>query len=54
MKTPKDALSVIAFTMVSVILLYVGFGVLGYVVYGSTIMGSITLNLESKIAVEVM
>ena len=54
MKTPKDALSVIAFTMVFVILLYVVFGVLGYVVYGSTIKGSITLNLESKIAVEVM
>ena len=54
MKTPKDALSVIAYTMVIVILLYVGFGVLGYIVYGSTIEGSITLNLKSKIAVEIM
>ena len=47
MKTPQDAPRVLTFTMVGVILLYVIFGVLGYIVYGEEIEGSITLNLVS-------
>ena len=54
MKTPKDALKVITFTMVGIILLYVIFGVMGYVVYGDDIKGSITLNLISKNNIEIM
>ena len=47
MKTPQDAPRVLTFTMVGIILLYVIFGVLGYIVYGEEIEGSITLNLVS-------
>ena len=48
MKTPQDAPRVLTFTMVGIILLYVIFGVLGYIVYGEGIQGSITLNLISN------
>ena len=54
MKTPGDAPRVITLTMVGVILLYVVFGVLGYIVYGECIKGSITLNLISKNDIEIM
>lgn len=54
MKTPQDAPRVITFTMVGIILLYVVFGVLGYIVYGEGIKGSITLNLISKNDIEIM
>ena len=54
MKTPQDAPRVLTFTMVGIILLYVVFGVLGYIVYGDSIKGSITLNLISKNNIEIM
>ena len=54
MKTPGAAPRVITLTMVGIILLYVVFGVLGYIVYGECIKGSITLNLISKNDIEIM
>ena len=54
MKTPQDAPRVLTFTMVGIILLYVIFGVLGYIVYGEEIKGSITLNLVTKNDIEKM
>lgn len=54
MKTPSSAHRVLSSTMVIIILLYVVFGVLGYIVYGSGIQGSVTLNLVGTKAVERM
>ena len=54
MKKHEDALKVIFFSMMIVTLLFTLFGVVGFVVYGSNIKASITLNLISTNIVEVM
>ena len=54
MKRHEDALKVIFFSMMVVTMLFTLFGVVGYVVYGSDIRASITLNLISSDAVEAM
>lgn len=48
MRNPSHAKPVIYGAMVVVILLYVVFGTVGYLVYGSSIESSITLNLKSE------
>ncbi len=45
MKTPEHAKTVIYVAMGSVTVLNVIFGLLGYLVYGDDIKGSVTLNL---------
>lgn len=47
MKKPQNSKRVIYASMAVVTLLYVVFSVLGYMVYGNKILGSITLNLQS-------
>ena len=50
MKTPKDFVGkfgVLNRAMISIIILYVGMGLFGYLQYGSKAAGSITLNLPS-------
>ena len=47
MKNPSNANSVIFGAMIIVTLLYTVFGTMGYLVYGSDIKSSITLNLHS-------
>ena len=54
MKRHEDALKVIFFSMMVVTLLFTLFGVVGYVVYGSDIRASITLNLISSNVTEVV
>ena len=54
MKNHDDALKVTFFSMLTVTLLFTLFGVAGYVVYGSDIKASITLNLISTNIVEAM
>ena len=54
MKKHEDALKVIFFSMMIVTVLFTLFGVVGFVVYGSDIKASITLNLISTNIVEVM
>ncbi|CAK1554003.1 unnamed protein product [Leptosia nina] len=51
MKTPKDfvgSFGVLNRAMISIIILYVGMGLFGYLQYGDEAAGSITLNLPSK------
>ena len=48
MKTPEHAKPVVYGAMVLVTLLYFVFGTAGYIVYGSAIEASITLNLKSS------
>ncbi|CAH2261384.1 jg16949, partial [Pararge aegeria aegeria] len=51
MKTPKDFVGkfgVLNRAMISIIILYVGMGLFGYLQYGNAAAGSITLNLPSK------
>ncbi|CAG4977882.1 unnamed protein product [Colias eurytheme] len=51
MKTPKDFVGkfgVLNRAMISIIILYVGMGLFGYLQYGNESAGSITLNLPSK------
>ena len=48
MKTPEKAKPVVYSAMVIVTLLYFIFGTTGYIVYGSSIEASITLNLKSN------
>ena len=54
MQSPKYASRVILLGMMMVIALFIEFGVLGYVVYGTDIRASITLNLKSNNFVEAM
>lgn len=49
MKTPKSFVNlfgVLNVGMVSIIVLYLGMGFLGYIAYGEDVEGSITLSLE--------
>lgn len=51
MKTPKDFVGkfgVLNGAMISIIILYVGMGLFGYLQYGNDSLGSITLNLPSE------
>ncbi|XP_013162337.1 PREDICTED: proton-coupled amino acid transporter 1 [Papilio xuthus] len=51
MKTPKDFVGkfgVLNRAMISIIILYVGMGLFGYLQYGNAAAGSITLNLPSE------
>lgn len=51
MKTPKKFVSscgVLNIAMVLIVVLYVAMGLFGYLNYGSTVKGSITLNLPEK------
>lgn len=51
MKTPKSFggnFGVLNRSMIVIISLYVGMGLFGYLKYGSTIEGSITLNLPQN------
>ena len=54
MKSPKDANRIIVFGMTVVIALFLEFGIMGYLVYGTDIEPSISLNLKSKNFVEAM
>lgn len=50
MKTPKDFVGkygVLNRAMITIIILYVGMGLFGYLQYGDAALGSITLNLPS-------
>ena len=50
MKTPKSfggKFGVLNFSMLLIIVMYVGMGFLGYMKYGSEALGSITLNLPT-------
>jgi len=50
MKTPKSfgsTFGVLNFSMLMIIVMYVGMGFLGYMKYGSGALGSITLNLPT-------
>ena len=46
MKNPRNALCVVYVSMALVVVLYAGFGALGYMVYGQDIKSSITLSLN--------
>ncbi|XP_050361169.1 proton-coupled amino acid transporter-like protein CG1139 [Nymphalis io] len=51
MKTPKDfvgSCGVLNRAMISIIILYIGMGLFGYLTYGNAAAGSITLNLPSQ------
>lgn len=51
MKTPKafvGKFGVLNLAMISIIVLYVGMGLFGYLQYGNAAAGSITLNLPSQ------
>ncbi|XP_047543601.1 proton-coupled amino acid transporter-like protein CG1139 [Vanessa atalanta] len=51
MKTPKDFVGncgVLNRAMISIIILYIGMGLFGYLKYGNAAKGSITLNLPSE------
>lgn len=51
MKSPKDFVGkfgVLNISMISIIILYVGMGLFGYLQYGDAAEGSVTLNLPSK------
>lgn len=51
MKTPKafvGKFGVLNRAMISIIILYVGMGLFGYLQYGNAAAGSITLNLPSE------
>ena len=52
MRTPKYAKHIILLGMLLVIALFIEFGVLGYLVYGTNIKPSITLNLKSSNIIE--
>ena len=54
MKHPQHAIRVLVVGMTIVVLLYVVFGVLGYLTYGASIQASITLNLKSNNTAEKM
>lgn len=54
MKRPEHAVRVVLVGMTLVVLLYVVFGVLGYLTYGDSIKASITLNLMSDNTTEKM
>ena len=54
MRSPRYAKHVIALGMCIVIFLFIEFGTMGYVVYGTDIQASISLNLKSKNATETM
>lgn len=57
MKTPKafgSTFGVLNIGMVTVIFLYLGMGLFGYIRYGSLIQGSITLNLPDEILAKVV
>ena len=54
MARPQNAVRVVSVGMTIVVLLYISFGVLGYLAYGSVIEASITLNLSSDNTVEKM
>lgn len=50
MKTPRSFVGkfgVLNRAMISIIILYVGMGLFGYLTYGDKALGSITLNLPS-------
>ena len=48
MHRPQHAIRVVSVAMVTVISLYVVFGVLGYLTFGRSIAASITLNLHGE------
>ena len=51
MKTPKafgGSIGVLNIAMVSIVILYVGMGLFGYLKFGDEILGSITLNLPAS------
>lgn len=51
MKTPGAFVGqcgVLNKSMISIVILYVGMGLFGYLAYGKTVAGSVTLNLPSK------
>ena len=54
MRTPKYAKHIILLGMMFVIVLFIEFGVFGYLVYGTDIKPSITLNLKSNNITEAM
>lgn len=52
MKTPKSfggSFGVLNRAMILIVLLYVGMGLFGYMNYGPSVMGSITLNLPNEL-----
>lgn len=52
MKTPRDFVGkfgVLNCSMISIIIMYVGMGLFGYLQYGDKAEGSITLNLPSHV-----
>ena len=54
MHRPQHAIELFSVAMVTVVSLYVVFGVLGYLTFGKSIAASITLNLTSEHTVEKM
>ena len=54
MRRPEHAVSVVTVGMTMVVLLYMFFGVLGYLAFGAKIEASITFNLSSDNSVEKM
>lgn len=54
MRSPKDAGRILTFGMILVTALFIEFGVMGYLVYGTDIKPSISLNLKSKDITEAM
>jgi proton-coupled amino acid transporter len=52
MRRPEHAVSVVIVGMTMVVLLYVCFGVLGYLAFGAKIQASVTFNLSSDNSVE--
>lgn len=51
MKTPGHFVGkcgVLNKSMVSIVILYVGMGLFGYLAFGKNVAGSVTLNLPSK------
>lgn len=54
MRRPEHAVPVVIVGMAMVVLLYMSFGVLGYLAFGSGIKASITFNLTSDNSIEEM
>lgn len=54
MEHPSHAKAVFTFTMSIVVVIYVGIGAFGYLVYGADTRGSITLNLSGNSLGETM